>query len=60
MTGEEYRVALRRLGWSQAKLAGRLGFHVNSATNWGKSGPPAHVVEYLRVMLLAREMLDGA
>lgn len=58
MTGQEYKAALARLGWSQAELGRRLGVHANTVINWGRDGPPGHVVEYLRVMELARQMLE--
>lgn len=47
------------MDWSQAELGRRLGVHVNTVSAWatGKVAVPAYVVEYLRVMLLAKEML---
>ena len=58
MTGQELKSALERLGWSQAELGRRLGVHVNTVTNWVNNGAPPHVVEYLRVLGLARQMLE--
>ena len=58
MTGEEFKAALKRLKWSQAELGRRLGVHANTVTAWANEGPPGHVAEYLRVMELARQMLE--
>jgi transcriptional regulator with XRE-family HTH domain len=48
--------ALERLGWSKAELCRRLGLHRNTPSRW-KDGVPRYVAEYLRVSLLAKEML---
>lgn len=48
-----------RLNWSQADLARRLGVHVNTVSAWatGKGDVPGYASEYLRVALLAKEIL---
>ena len=58
MTPTELEEALERLGWSKAELCRRLGLHRNTPSRW-KEGVPRYVAEYLRVSLLAKEMLDG-
>lgn len=59
MDKDALRAALERLGWSQAALARRLGFHVNTVNKWatGKVDAPHHVAEYLRAMLLVLEIV---
>ena len=57
MTEKQLTDALHRLRWSQSDLARRLGVHVNTASAWatGKVEVPGYVVEYLRVVGLAKE-----
>lgn len=52
--------ALKRLDWSQADLSRRLGVHVNTVSGWatGKLAVPDYVEEYLRVCVLAKEVLE--
>lgn len=59
MKTEEFRNQLKLLGWSQATLAGRLACDADTVSRWatGRTDVPGHVVEYLRVMALAREMV---
>lgn len=54
----DFDVALAQLGWTKARLARRLGVHVNTVTKWS-DGCPGYVQEYLRVCLLAKEVLAG-
>jgi transcriptional regulator with XRE-family HTH domain len=51
--------ALRMLGWSQAELGRRLGVSANGVSAWatGAVSVPKYVEEYLRVALLAKEIL---
>lgn len=49
---------LSAVGWSKAELSRRLGVHRNTVTRWGDNCP-AWVLEYLRVCLLAKEIIDG-
>ena len=59
MDKEGLHEALRCLGWSQADLSRRMGVHVNTVTLWatGRGVVPGYVREYLRVMVLAKEMV---
>ena len=52
---------LARLGWTGAELGRRLGVSGNTVSLWRteKVPVPGYAVEYLRVMVLAKEMLDG-
>ena len=58
MPGSEMVAALKRLGWSQAELGRRLGVKASSVTRWAQTEAPGYVVEYLRVMELARQILE--
>lgn len=51
--------AMKTLGWPQAELARRLHVHVNTVSAWstGKAKVPAYAAEYLRVLLVAKEIL---
>jgi transcriptional regulator with XRE-family HTH domain len=51
--------SLSALGWTGRELCRRLGVHPNTVTKWrtGKAPVPAYAREYLRVMLLAKEIL---
>ena len=53
--------ALATLGWKGNTLASRLGVDRDTVSRWrnGKTPVPGYVEEYLRVMVLAKEMLDG-
>lgn len=50
MTGEEFKQALKVLGWTQRGLAKKLGLHYMTVYAWAKSEPPQWAVEYLRAM----------
>lgn len=53
--------ALDRLKMSQTALAERLGVDKATVNRWcvGSRPVPQHVVEYVRVLLLAQQMLGG-
>jgi DNA-binding XRE family transcriptional regulator len=53
--GEEMRALRRRLGWTQAKLAGMLGTHRDTLGAWerGKCEPPVMAIRLTRYMALA-------
>jgi DNA-binding transcriptional regulator YiaG len=53
--------ALEKLDWDGNDLARRLGLHQNTVSLWssGKRPVPGYAEEYLRVMVLAKEILDG-
>lgn len=53
--------ALDRLKMSQTDLAERLGVDKATVNRWcvGSRPVPQHVVEYVRVLLLAQQMLVG-
>lgn len=51
MTGDEYRAALRALGWKQSDLARRVQMSKNACSNWAQEGPPAWVGEYLGALM---------
>jgi len=60
MTPRELQAALSGLGWSSGELARRLGVHPNSVSGWKgvKRDIPPYVPEYLRVVSLAKAILD--
>ena len=53
MTPDELRAALQTLGWSQVRLAERLGVHKNTVSLWarGKAEIPGPAVAYLNLAL---------
>lgn len=57
MDKQGFSEALISLGWTQKELCGRLNLHPNTPGNWVEV--PRYVEEYLRVCLLAREMLGA-
>lgn len=61
MDAADLRSALTTLGWTQGDLSRRLGVHRNTANEWaqGKRAVPEYVSEYLRVMVLARRIVEG-
>ena len=52
--------AIDRLNMSQTALADRLGVDKATVNRWcaGSRPAPEHVNEYIRVLMLAREMLE--
>lgn len=60
MMPDEMHEALKELGWTQGALAARLGVHRNTVGDWvrGHTEVPGYAVEYLRVVRLARRILD--
>ncbi len=48
---------LALLGWTKTGLGRRLGKTPTTVSRWGEE-PPKYVVEYLRVALLARKILE--
>lgn len=61
MDNHQLKSALSELAWSQAELARRLDCDINTVNRWatGKVPVPGHVVEYLRVMRLAKQIMEG-
>lgn len=59
MISNKFKEELKRVGWSQKDLASRLGVSVDVATRWatGKIPVPGYVVEYMRVLELARQIV---
>ena len=53
------KAALSGFGWSQRRFAERLGCDQDTVSRWctGKTPVPGWVVEYLRVIGLAQEIL---
>ncbi|ACR15031.1 putative transcriptional regulator [Burkholderia phage BcepIL02] len=60
MTSNELRATLAELGWTQKRLAERLGVDPDTVSRWtngrtggtGTGSVPAYVAEYLRVVML--------
>lgn len=52
MTSNELRAELTALGWTQRRLADRLGVDPDTVSRWtnGRTAVPAYVAEYLRVV----------
>lgn len=59
MKPEKFKDSLSKLGWSQAEFARRTGIDATTISRWmqGRSPLPAWAAEYVRVLLLAKEML---
>ena len=57
----ELKAALRKLGWSQQRFAERVACDQSTVSRWaaGKQPVPAYVAEILRVMLLAKQILEA-
>lgn len=59
MTARALNDVLASLGWTGAELSRRLGKGKQAVSAWrtGRTEVPRYVEEYLRVMVLAKEML---
>lgn len=59
MTADELKIGLAALGWNQKDFAKRYTCDEDTVSRWctGKTAVPGHVKEYIRVMLLAKEIL---
>ena len=59
MKPEKFKDALSQLGMSQAKFAERMGIDATTVSRWmqGHTPLPQWAVEYIRVLLLAKEIL---
>lgn len=59
MKPEKFKDALSQLGMSQAEFARRTGVDATTVSRWmqGHSPLPQWAVEYIRVLLLAKEIL---
>ena len=58
MTKEELKVKLKRLGWSQAELASRIGSYPATISRYDKV--PGAVEAYINLALERRDMPSGA
>lgn len=58
MNSIDLKAALSYLGWSQKDFSSRYGCDEDTVSRWctGKTAVPAHVAEYMRVVLLAKEI----
>lgn len=61
VNGQDLKAELRAIGWSQKDLAKRLEVNEDTVGRWvtGKTVVPGYVVEYLRVLGLAHQILEG-
>lgn len=61
MKPAQFSQSIATLGWAQAEFARRTGVTAVTVSRWtnGHTPIPKWVAEYLRVMLLAKEMLAG-
>lgn len=61
MTHTELHEALRRIGWSQRQFAARLSVDEATVSRWvvGSRPIPAYVTEVVRLLLLAKQALEG-
>jgi transcriptional regulator with XRE-family HTH domain len=59
MDAATLKSTLSRMGWNQAQFAKRYGVDADTVNRWctGKISVPPHVVEYLRVLDLAMQIL---
>lgn len=59
MTGDEFKQALRELGWKQADLCRKADIHKNTAVGWAANGAPQWVAEYLGALLAIKRLHDA-
>lgn len=59
MTGEEFKAALKALGWKQADIARKMELHKNTVNAWASSGPPQWAAEYVQAMLAISRLYDA-
>jgi transcriptional regulator with XRE-family HTH domain len=61
MKADHFSFSLGKLGWTQAEFSRRTGVTTVTVSRWmnGHSPFPKWVAEYLRVVVLAREILGG-
>lgn len=61
MTANELDAGLKRLGWTGAKFGRRVGVSARQVSKWrtGKVPVPEYAATVMRLLLLAKEMLDG-
>lgn len=59
VTGEEFKAALKALGWRQADLYRRLELNKNTTSGWATHGAPTWVAEYLRALLGIKALHDA-
>lgn len=61
MKAADFSFSLGKLGWSQAEFARRTGVTPVTVSRWATEARPLPkwVPEYLRVLILAREILHG-
>lgn len=61
MNGQDVGYAIKALCWSQQDFADRLGVQRDTVSRWvrGDVPVPGYVVEYLRVLRLAEEIIKG-
>lgn len=61
MQGQEFRERLESLGLLQQELAAKLGVSAQTVSRWvtGEVPVPGYAVEYLRVLGLAHQILEG-
>ncbi|MCM1128426.1 MAG: helix-turn-helix transcriptional regulator [Alistipes senegalensis] len=59
MTGEEFKAALKMLGWKQADIARKMDLHKNTVNAWASSGAPAWAAEYVQAMLAIKKLHDA-
>jgi len=50
MDGDEFKEAIRRLGFTHSSFARGLGLTSRTVQRWVVSGPPEHVAYFLRAM----------
>lgn len=62
MNATELKRRLAALRWSQKALAQRLSVDQDTVSRWctGKTAVPGYVAEYLRVIDLAKGIIDGS
>jgi transcriptional regulator with XRE-family HTH domain len=59
MTGDEFKAALRQIGWKQSDIARRMGLHRNTVNGWVSNGAPQWAAEYLRALLAIKGLNDA-
>ena len=57
MTRDEYKTALKYLGWSQMELCRRLGLSKNTPNGW-RPTVPEYVAAYVTMAVKAKQALE--
>jgi len=59
MASDQFKDALRLVGWTQRQFAGRMGVDEATVSRWasGRLPVPQYVAEYMRVVVAVSEVM---